>query len=106
MENRQALAESYKKTTQFLKTHDVDYIEAEAGPFMLLDLRKYVEPTFEANKLLWRRLLDSGVYFAQGVGFYTPEPGYLRLTFALPWSVLEIGLTRFIKELKKGEINV
>ncbi|CAO3611888.1 unnamed protein product [Mucor hiemalis] len=100
-ENRCALAASYSKTTEFLKLHNVNYLEAEAGPFMLLDLKSYFdEPTFEFEKTVWHRMVNNGVYLAPGFAFHSHRPGFFRLTFALPWDVLQIGLNRMIQVLK------
>lgn len=101
MENRQALAASYTRTTEFLKSEGIDYIAAQAGPFLLVDIRnKLVSATSESDDLLWAKMLDGGVYLAKGSVFYIGQPGFFRLTFALPWDELHKGLTRFIKALQ------
>ncbi|KAI7889371.1 pyridoxal phosphate-dependent transferase [Mucor mucedo] len=101
LENRQALAASYTRTTEFLKSEGIDYIAAQAGPFLLVDIRnKLVSATSESDDLLWAKMLDGGVYLAKGSVFYIGQPGFFRLTFALPWDELHKGLTRFIKALQ------
>lgn len=100
LENRQALAVSYTKTTAFLESHGIKYIAGQAGPFLLVDVRgKLTSATFESDRLLWCKLLDGGVYLAPGSVFYIKEPGFFRLTFALPWDELHAGLNRFVNAL-------
>jgi 1-aminocyclopropane-1-carboxylate synthase len=101
LENRQALAVSYTKTTEFLKSHSIRYIAGQAGPFLLVDIRsKLLSSPLESDKLLWHKMLDGGVYLAPGFVFHIKEPGFFRLTFALPWEDLQAGLNRFINALK------
>jgi DNA-binding transcriptional MocR family regulator len=84
-----------------LRLHNIDYLEAEAGPFMLLDLQPYMkEPKDEYEKVLVHRMVDHGVYVAPGFAFHTHRPGFFRLTFALPWDELQDGLIKLVKALK------
>lgn len=101
LENRCALAESYSRTTEFLTLHNIDYLEAEAGPFMMIDLGPHFnESSFEYEKTLMHRMLDQGVYLAPGFAFHTHRPGFFRLTFALPWNELHAGLNKLLKAIK------
>jgi 1-aminocyclopropane-1-carboxylate synthase len=79
--------------------HKIDYIEGEAGVFFLLDVRSHGIATFKDEQDLLVRMVDYGVYIAPGFSFYTNEPGFFRLTFALPWPILENGLKQFVKAL-------
>lgn len=100
MENRKALAVSYTKTTEFLSSQGINYIAAEAGPFLLVDIRnKLASISSESDDLLWTKMMEGGVYLAKGSVFYIDQPGFFRLTFALPWEILHQGLTLFIKSL-------
>ncbi|CEP09166.1 hypothetical protein [Parasitella parasitica] len=105
-ENRQALANTYLKTTRFLKEHNIDFIPGEAGPFFMIDLRSIIrqkhnrETTFNDENQLWYKMIDCGVYLAPGFAFHTQYPGFFRLTFALPWETLEHGLNIMLKALE------
>lgn len=100
------MAESYKRTTDFFAKHEIEYIPTQAGPFIVIDLR----PTFKRShgkemtkadeKTIWSNMLQHGVYIAPGSVFHLDIPGFYRVTFALPWEVLEKGLEIIVKSLK------
>lgn len=102
-ENRQLLAETYVKTTQFLNENNIDFIPGEAGPFFMIDVRSIVrrnhnrEATFEDENQIWHNMITHGVYLAPGFVFHSIVPGFFRLTFALPWETLEHGLNIMLK---------
>ncbi|GAN10347.1 aminotransferase [Mucor ambiguus] len=105
-ENRQMLAEAYTKTTQFLTKHNIDFIPGEAGPFLMIDVRSIIrrkrnrKATFEDETQLWHNMITHGVYLAMSSVFHTRDPGFFRLTFALPWETLEHGLNLVLKSLE------
>lgn len=80
-----------------MKLHNIDYIEGEAGVFFLIDVRSSGISTFSEEEALVSRMIQHGVYLAPGFAFHTTEPGFFRLTFSLPWSILETGLKQLVK---------
>jgi aspartate/methionine/tyrosine aminotransferase len=78
------LGEAYRRTTDALGATGIAYVPAEAGFFLLVDLRRFLAaPTFEAEHALWRRLLDeAGVNLTPGAACRIAEPGFMRLCFA------------------------
>lgn len=103
--NRKALAESYQLTTDFFTEHNIDYIPTEAGPFLMIDLRSSFkrshgqELTREDEQTLWHNMMQHGVYIAPGSVFHLETPGLYRVTFALPWEILEKGLNMIVDSL-------
>ena len=103
LDNKVALATSYRKTTQFLDLHNIDYLPATAGPFMLLNLGSHLtKVNFEQEQALWKRMIHNGIYLSPGFAYHVHQPGYFRLTFALPWDTLEIGLQRLVDTIKSN----
>ncbi|KAJ1958175.1 hypothetical protein IWQ62_004943, partial [Dispira parvispora] len=103
-ENRRALAKAYQYVSQVLRRHGIDYIPSRAGHFMWVDLRPFcqlapAEPraTLASEQVTFENLLDSGVYIATGLAFHSTEPGWFRLSFAVPQPELDLGLARFLK---------
>jgi len=78
------LGDAYLRATAALDAVGIPYVPAEAGFFLLVDLRRFLEaPTFEAEDALWRRLLDDGkVNLTPGAACRIAEPGFMRLCFA------------------------
>ncbi|KAI7901020.1 pyridoxal phosphate-dependent transferase [Cokeromyces recurvatus] len=102
LENRQALADNYIRTTQYLKEHQINFIPGEAGLFFLIDIRSLLKKNFneithEDEKYIWHTLIDHGVYMAPSFVFHSKIPGFFRLTFAIPWEILEKGLDNIIE---------
>lgn len=101
------LAEAYTKTTQFLTKHNIDFIPGEAGPFFMIDVRSIIrqkrnrEATFEDETQLWHNMITHhNVYLAPSSVFHSRDPGFFRLTFALPWETLEHGLKLVLKSFE------
>ena len=78
------LGEAYGRATAALEAAGIPYVPAEAGFFLLVDLRRFLEaPTFDAEHALWRRLLDDArVNLTPGAACHIAEPGFMRLCFA------------------------
>lgn len=81
---RSRLASSYAATTAALESADIPYVPADAGLFVLLDMRRFLyEPTWDGERRLWRRILDEvGVNVTPGSACRIDQPGFLRLCFA------------------------
>ena len=96
------LAESYRATTGALKVAGIPYMEAEAGLFLIVDLRQYLdEPKWEAEDRLWRRMLDkANVNLTPGSACRISEPGFFRICFATePPEVVAKAITRLTSAL-------
>lgn len=78
------LGEAYGRTTAALDAAGIPYVPAEAGFFLLVDLRSFLEaPTFVAEHALWRLMLDEAkVNLTPGAACHIAEPGFMRLCFA------------------------
>jgi len=83
-EMRRRLRASYVATTQVLARHDVPYIPADAGLFILADMRTTLaDQSWEAEHALWRTMLDrTDVNLTPGSACRAPVPGFMRICFA------------------------
>mmetsp|Transcript_51515 Transcript_51515/g.125641 ORF Transcript_51515/g.125641 Transcript_51515/m.125641 type:complete len:421 (+) Transcript_51515:184-1446(+) len=81
---RARLGESYAAVTAALDAHNVPHVKAEAGFFLICDLRKWLpEQTFAGEAKLWRRLIDkANVNLTPGSACRISEPGFFRLCYA------------------------
>ena len=81
---RGRLGESYEATVAALDAAGISYLHSAAGFFLLVDLRRSLAaPTHDAERALWRRLLDkTGVNLTPGEACRIAEPGFFRLCFA------------------------
>jgi len=96
------LRDSHHRLTTLLLEGGIPYIPAEAGVFVLLDLRSFLtEPTREAEHALWLRILDEAkVNFTPGSACHIGEPGFFRLCYAgLPTEAVEVGIRRILAAL-------
>jgi len=88
---------SYRRMTGLLNAGGIRHLPAEAGVFALLDLRpSMTEPTWEAERALWLRILDEAkVNLTPGAACHIAEPGFFRLCYAgLPTETVEVGVRR------------
>lgn len=78
------LGVAHRQVAEALGAAGIPFVPSEAGFFLLLDLRRYLaEPTSEAERALWWRLLDkAGVNLTPGAACRIAEPGFMRLCFA------------------------
>ncbi len=94
---RGALGDAYQRVTVALEDQAIPYIPAGAGFFLVCDLRQYLrEPTWEAERDLWWRLLEEGnVNLTPGEACHSAEPGFFRLCFAsMPTDAVVTGVRR------------
>ncbi len=82
--NQRALGDANRSVTAALAAAGIPFLPADAGFFVLCDLRRYLEaPSWEAEHALWRRILDTAnVNLTPGRACHNAEPGFLRLCFA------------------------
>lgn len=85
-----------------LDRHAIAHIPAEAGFFVICDLRSWLdEPSWAGEDRLWRRIVDEAkVNLTPGAACRIAEPGWFRLCFAsvAPAAVLA-GIDRVAKVL-------
>ena len=103
--NAQRLGEAYDRCASALEHHKIPYIKGgNAGFFIWLDLTSFLPSKAELGAIatemdrehaLTRRLLDAGVYLATGEAFCSESPGWYRITFTVPSSMLDMGLERY-----------
>ncbi len=81
---RERLGATYQRVAEALDAAGIPIIPAEAGIFVLCDMRRFLdEPTWAAEHALWRRLLeDTGVNITPGAACRIEEPGFMRLCYA------------------------
>lgn len=105
-ENRRALRHAYATTTAALDAASIRYVPAEAGFFVLCDLRDHLAaPTWEAEYDLWRSILDeANVNLTPGSACRINEPGFFRVCYAAgSVDAVEEGLRRVARVLRSHE---
>lgn len=101
--NRDALRDAYGRTTAALDAASIDYVPADAGFFILCDLREHLAaPTWEAEYGLWRTILDdTNVNLTPGSACRVDEPGFFRICYAAgSVDTVEEGLRRVERVLR------
>ncbi len=101
-EMRGRLGRSYQATTDALDAAGIAYLEADAGMFVLADLRPFLdEPTWEAEDRLWHLILEeANVNVTPGSACRIGEPGFVRICFATePPDVVASAIARFASVL-------
>ena len=99
------LREAYRRTTAALDGAGIRYQPAEAGFFVLCDMRSFMdEVTWEEEDRLWRRILEeANVNLTPGAACHVGEPGFMRLCFAAePTDVIVDGVQRLGKVLERA----
>jgi len=81
---RSRLAGTYARVSEMLVAHGIDHVAADAGIFLLCDLRRFLaEPTWDAEHRLWKRMLEqANVNLTPGSACRIAEPGFFRLCYA------------------------
>ncbi len=103
--NRRRLRESYEFLTAQLAKYKIEYMKSQAGLFLLLDLRAYLDSkTFDAEHTVWEKLFYQGkVSTSPGSVFHIEEPGFFRICFARPKEILEEGVARMARILNASK---
>lgn len=94
---RAGLRSARDHVTAGLERIGVPYLHADAGFFVMCDLRGYLDqPTWAAERALWRRLVDDAhVNMTPGEACRVCEPGFFRLCYAaVPRAALDVALRR------------
>jgi aspartate/methionine/tyrosine aminotransferase len=99
---REMLRGAHSRLAAALKAGGIRHLPAEAGVFVLLDLRRHLaEPTWEAERALWLEMLEQArVNLTPGAACHIGEPGFFRLCYASqPTETVEIAVRRIAKLL-------
>jgi len=101
---RARLADSYNHTVEALEAAGIPFVPADAGLFVLCDLREYLaEPTWDAELSLWRRIVDeANVNLTPGSACHIREPGFMRLCFAVEPADTVVDAVNRIQGVLKG----
>ncbi len=94
---RSRLAQTYADLTAALDAERIRYIPADAGIFVVCDLRAFMpEQSWAAEDRLWRRIVDEAkVNLTPGSACRIAEPGFFRLCYAAePRAAVLEGLAR------------
>jgi aspartate/methionine/tyrosine aminotransferase len=102
-EMQSRLRDAYRRTTDALDEAGIRYQPAEAGFFVLCDMRPFLTAvTWEEEDRLWRHILEeANVNLTPGAACRVGEPGFMRLCFAAePTDVVVQGIRRLAKLLR------
>jgi aspartate/methionine/tyrosine aminotransferase len=101
---RSRLGDSYGATTKALEAAGIPYVPADAGLFVLCDLREFLaEPTWGAERLLWKKIIDeANVNLTPGSACHIDEPGFMRLCFAVEPAGVVVGAIERIRDALRG----
>ncbi|KAF9412043.1 hypothetical protein BGZ94_001163, partial [Podila epigama] len=108
--NQDRLAESYTFAVNMLREHGIPYVPAQGGHFLWADFRKFIPQSLvasanegdrKAEHLLWRAMIDHGVYVNLGEAFSESKVGFFRITFAVPVPMLRLGFERMFEACRR-----
>lgn len=95
--NSERLSQAYRTVTSVLKRHNILYVQANIGPFILVRLLRNAQ-TWEEEAEVVQACRLAGVVISGGRSFHVPEneKGWARLNFAIPPDKLDEGIRRVI----------
>jgi aspartate/methionine/tyrosine aminotransferase len=106
VENRARLSTVYAQVRDALVEIGVPMVPAEAGIFVVCDLRRWLdEPTVACERALWARILDeANVNLTPGEACRISERGFFRLCYAAaPTPAVLEGIRRIGRVLGPGD---
>jgi 1-aminocyclopropane-1-carboxylate synthase len=88
--------------TTALAARGIRHLPGQAGFFVMVDLSAHLdEPTFTAEKDLWRRMVAAGVNLTPGADCRSSVPGVFRMCFAAtPVESLAVGVDRIASAIR------
>ncbi len=93
------LTKAYNLCTSILRGMNVPYSPANSGPFLWINLSGFLQrKTIESERDLALRMIKAGLWLATGEAYRSEEPGWFRLTFAVPEPEIRLGLERYVEE--------
>ncbi|CAL1533757.1 unnamed protein product [Lymnaea stagnalis] len=94
-------SERFQQYKSVLEAHAVQVYPSPATIFIWANFSEYLpEKSFEAEKLLFDKFLESRVFLLPGQSFYAKEPGWFRVVSSLDEEVHNEGLQRIISVLR------
>ncbi|KAI9878492.1 MAG: hypothetical protein M1830_000724 [Pleopsidium flavum] len=96
--NSRRLKRAYKMIQKFLIDRRIPFLPAEAGMFVFARFCSSDEPSSEQD--FQQQMKKHGVVLASGTSYHMNQPGWFRISYALPPSVVAEGLLRIDKSLK------
>jgi len=95
-ENRNRLKTAWSDCKAELKKANIPFTEADAGFFVWLDLRKWLQNDDEASEMqLFQQLMEQAkVNISPGQVFKSVEPGFFRLCYARPKEMIKEAIQR------------
>lgn len=96
-ENQRRLKAAYQAVTRELDRHGVPYFPADAGFFLVVDLRAILdEQSWAAEDRLWQQMVDElSINITPGSACHNGEPGLVRLVFtSVPTEAAVVGAKR------------
>lgn len=91
--NTKRLYRAAQIAIQFAEFHQLEYYKPVAGLYIWLRLSAECT-TFDDEEALVHRCSQLGVFVGSGADYAEPQPGWFRLTFAIPEDKLLQGLRR------------
>jgi gliotoxin/aspirochlorine biosynthesis aminotransferase len=85
--NSQRLSESYTLITTFFKERNIEWLPCNATPFVLAKIVPKAK-TWEEEVEVIEELKGVGMLVGDGRRYHVQEPGWARITFAVPREVL------------------
>ncbi|UZJ51723.1 hypothetical protein CBS101457_001043 [Exobasidium rhododendri] len=106
--NQKRMGKAYQLVTKWCRHHGIRYTPANAGHFILVDLKRFMPNSAEGHVLtnseregaLWAKALENCVALTPGSNYHHPRNGTFRLTFTLRRPALLEGLARLEKTLE------
>ena len=101
-EMRRRLGYAHSVATTALSARDIRHLPGQAGFFVVVDLGAHLdEPTFAAERELWRRMVAAGVNLTPGADCRSSIPGVFRLCFAAtPVESITTGIDRIASVIR------
>jgi gliotoxin/aspirochlorine biosynthesis aminotransferase len=93
--NSARLAKAYASLTELLRRHDIPYIPANAGIYLLAKIAPHAA-SWEDEAAAVQRFREAGVLVSAGKGYHGPEAekGWARIGFAVEESSMAEALQR------------
>lgn len=91
--NKERLRKAAHIATQFAEFHGLTYYRPVAGLYIWIRLAAVCN-LFDEEEALVRKCSQLGVYVGSGADYSELQPGWFRLTFAIPQDQLLKGLQR------------
>lgn len=101
--NTERLRTAARIAIQFAEFHGLSYYKPVAGLYIWLRLSEGCD-TFDDEEALVQKCSRGGVFVGSGADYSEPQPGWFRLTFALPEHKLLEGLRRIEEAMGYEEV--